>query len=341
MTIRFVWLFLELVPRREKLELIEQIQARFGLAPEQFSDPDTRVPLQVAIDLLDEAQEQTRAPNVGLVAAERMTLDHLGVIEFLARSKTTLGEALECLAHYARLLAEGMHLLVERRSDVTNVRLWFDSNLVLPPATYEFAAATLLRSARRISGNPKLKPVELHLMGPPPMDVSLHAHLFDCNLCFNMPVTQIVLDSQLLDLPLPHAEPVLGQLLQSYANTLMNSLPRNDGLVATVRDLLTAEIELRDARAGRIARRLGISVRTLARRLGECGTTYRELVNEARRQIALRDLAQTLRPIDDIAIQLGFASSQSFHRAFRRWTGDTAASYRERSRRAGFLQDRA
>ncbi|HTU61531.1 MAG TPA: helix-turn-helix transcriptional regulator, partial [Polyangiales bacterium] len=93
--------------------------------------------------------------------------------------------------------------------------------------------------------------------------------------------------------------------------------------------------------AARIARRLGVSVRTLARRLGECGKTYRELLNEARMRIALRDLAQTLRPIDHIALQLGFSSSQSFHRAFRRWTGDTAASYRERSRRASLLQSSA
>jgi AraC-like DNA-binding protein len=75
-----------------------------------------------------------------------------------------------------------------------------------------------------------------------------------------------------------------------------------------------------------------MSVRTLARRLGEESTSYRMLLDETRKHTALRDLAQTLRPINDIAHQLGFASSQSFHRAFRRWTGDTAASYRDRSR---------
>lgn len=337
-SIRFVWLFLEFAPRRAKLRLTEQLQARFGLSSTQFRDPNTRVALQLALDLLEERCALTSARDVGVLAARRAKLLHLGDVEYLARSKNTLGEAIDCIARYARLLSDGLHFQIEKRSDVAIVRLWFDSNLVLPNGLYEFVVATLLLSARRMSGVRDLTPAELHFPGPPPRTANRDGHLFKCKLCFNKPVTAIVLDARLLELALPKAEPALNRLLEKHADAILDSLPRSEDLVTMVRDMLAAETELRDTSAKRLARRLGVSIRTLARRLDQSGTSYRELLNEARRQIALRDLAQTLHPIEHIAVQLGFASSQSFHRAFRRWTGDTAASYRDRSRRGNLLQ---
>jgi AraC-like DNA-binding protein len=329
MTIRFVWLFLELAPRSKHAALTEQLRARFGLTPEQFRNPDTRVPLQLAVELLDAAVVRSAAPHLGMLAAERATREHMEIVEFMARSKRTVAEAIGCIAQYVRLLSDGVHLQVEQAS----VRIWFDSNLVLPNAVYELVVATLLLSLRRITGRPELTPVEVHLMGPAPHDASRYLRLFKCGMSFNMPVTQLVLDAQLLDAPLPNPEPMLSRILERYARAVMNSLPRNEDLVTMVRDMLASETELRDTSAKRLARRLGVSVRTLARRLGDSGTSYRGILDETRRHIALRDLAHTLRPIDNIALQLGFASSQSFHRAFRRWTGDTATRYRERSRR--------
>jgi AraC-like DNA-binding protein len=160
----------------------------------------------------------------------------------------------------------------------------------------------------------------------------VHRQVFNCTLRFNMPVTQVVLSADALSLPLSGAEPALSRLLDRQASAMLANLPRTDDLVTRVRDMLTAETDLCETSATRVARRLGMSVRTLARRLGEESTSYRMLLDETRKHTALRDLSQTLRPINDIAHQLGFASSQSFHRAFRRWTGDTAASFRDRSR---------
>jgi AraC-like DNA-binding protein len=95
-----------------------------------------------------------------------------------------------------------------------------------------------------------------------------------------------------------------------------------------VRRLLAARTELRGATAEQVAARLGQSVRTLARRLEAEGTSYRELLDRMRQQAAEHALAHDDRPIADIADRLGFASPQSFNRAFKRWTGTTAAAYR-------------
>ena len=332
MSIRLVWPFVELARKHEREDLIERLQTQLGLNQAEFEDPDARVPLQLAVDLLDQAIARTGTRNIGLLAAQQVTSEHIGITEYLARSKATLGEALTTSARFVRLLGDGAHQSIELRDDLAFARLWFDSNLVMHEAAYEFAVAARLGSARRITGMPELAPLEVHFMHPQPYDLSLHMQLFNCTLRFNMPITQVVLSAQTLNLPLAGAEPALSRLLERQATAMLATLPRTDDLVTRVRDMLTAEADLCETSATRVARRLGMSVRTLARRLGEESTSYRMLLDETRKLVALRDLAQTLRPINDIAHQLGFASSQSFHRAFRRWTGDTAASYRDRSR---------
>lgn len=338
MSIRLVWPFVELARQHEREDLVERLRASLGLNPTEFEDPDTRVPLQLAIDLLDQSIARTGMRNMGLLAAQQVTSEHVGIAEYLARSKATLGEALTSSAQYVRLLGDGAHQSIETRDDMAFARLWFDSNLVMHEAAYEFAVATRLNSARRITGMPELAPLEVHFMHPQPHDLSLHRQVFNCTLRFNMPITQVVLSAETLAIPLSSAEPALSRLLERQASTMLADLPRTDDLVTRVRDMLTAETDLCETSATRVARRLGMSVRTLARRLGEESTSYRMLLDETRKHVALRDLAQTLRPINDIAHQLGFASSQSFHRAFRRWTGDTAASYRDRSRHRNTVQ---
>lgn len=96
--------------------------------------------------------------------------------------------------------------------------------------------------------------------------------------------------------------------------------------------MLGGEVELRDVSVEHAAKRLGMSVRTLSRRLADEGTSYRALVEDARKHAAMRDLARDVKPINTIAIELGFSSAPSFHRAFRRWTGTTANNYRRKMR---------
>lgn len=332
MSVRLIWPFVDLAQRHGRADVVEQVRAQLGLSQAEFDDPDTRVPMQLAVDLLEQAVTRDGQRDLGLLAAELVDSEHVGIMEYLARSKGTLGEALKSGAHYVRLLGDGAHQSLETKDGLAYMRFWFDSNLMMHEAAYEFALAAALIWVRRLAGVPDITPVEAHFMHPQPADMTAHRRTFGCPIRFNMPITQLVLPADTLALSLASAEPALGRLLERQADAMLAGLPRTDDLVTRVRDMLTAETDLGETSASRVARRLGMSVRTLARRLGEESTSYRALLDETRKHVALRDLAQTLRPINDIAHQLGFASSQSFHRAFRRWTGGTAATYRDRAR---------
>jgi AraC-like DNA-binding protein len=114
-------------------------------------------------------------------------------------------------------------------------------------------------------------------------------------------------------------------------------LPCNDALTDRVRAMLAAEHDLQAMSLPQAARRFGMSVRTLTRKLREEGAHFSDLLAEVRRAAALRELEKGSRPIAEIAARLGFASTPSFHRAFRRWTGTSPDQLRReaRARRAG------
>src|ERR1700712_3981770 len=100
MSVRLAWPFVELARRHERADLVERLQAQLGLNQAEFEDPDTRVPLQLAVDLLDQSITRTGMRNIGLLAAQLVTSEHVGIAEYLARSKASLGEALTSSAQF-------------------------------------------------------------------------------------------------------------------------------------------------------------------------------------------------------------------------------------------------
>jgi AraC-like DNA-binding protein len=96
----------------------------------------------------------------------------------------------------------------------------------------------------------------------------------------------------------------------------------------TVRTLLPEELAQGRAEARNVARKLNLSVRTLGRRLGQEGTTYKLLLDEVRKELAYSHLSGLERSRPEVASLLGFSDVTAFHRAFKRWTGQTPGNYR-------------
>jgi len=334
MSIRLVWPFVALARQHGNGAAVEDVHERLGLTPAEFNDPDTRIPVQLAADQLKYAVAKSGCRDLGLLAARLVDSAHLGISEYLARSRPTLREALESGAHYVRLIGDGAYHRLDIEGDLAYARVWFDPQLVLHEATYEFVLALGVLRARRLTRLPELTPLEVHFPHPEPADTTRHRELFGCPCRFGMPITQVILSADALRAPLADAEPALGRLLERQADAMLRDLPDSTALSDRVRSLLQGEADLRRASVSHIARRLGMSVRTLARKLNDENSSYRELIDDTRKQAALRELSRGSRPITEIAYQLGFANTQSFHRAFRRWTGGTAARYREQTQKA-------
>jgi AraC-like DNA-binding protein len=147
---------------------------------------------------------------------------------------------------------------------------------------------------------------------------------FGCTARFNEPVNQMVLDKSFADMTLPHGDVVLSEILDQYGQSLLKQ-NSTDGFLSEVHKVLSDGFSRGDIRLQTTARKLALSGRSLQRELHGRGTSYRDELDQFRRDLAIDLLRRT--EIHEIASLLQFSDVSSFYRAFRRWTGKTPAAF--------------
>jgi AraC-like DNA-binding protein len=161
----------------------------------------------------------------------------------------------------------------------------------------------------------------------PPLHRALLEKLFDCPIRFDCESVEIRLPTRLLDLPLDLSDPEATEACRRHCDTLLERLGARGGIVDRVRKhLLLNPGDFPDV--GGTARHLGVSSRTLNRQLLRDGTSYLQILNDVRKELAIRYLRESDLNTDEIAERLGYAETTSFRRAFKRWTGKGTSSYR-------------
>ncbi|HET9831018.1 MAG TPA: helix-turn-helix transcriptional regulator, partial [Vicinamibacterales bacterium] len=132
------------------------------------------------------------------------------------------------------------------------------------------------------------------------------------------------------DLPLRRRDPVLRQVLQRHADEVLARLPSRRGIALEVQRALSSPAALADARVDTLARRLGMSSRSLQRRLSAEGVSFQSLLDEARKEAAARYVAESTLSLAEVAYLIGYSEPAPFHRAFKRWYGATPDQFRKR-----------
>lgn len=144
---------------------------------------------------------------------------------------------------------------------------------------------------------------------------------------FHQPQAALVMDAEVMQLPIRRSKPELDEFMLRAPEDWVFANPREPRLALRLRDYLAERLPL-PATAESAAEAMGISVRTLHRRLADEGTSFQRVKDEFRRDRAVQLLTKSQAPINRISEQLGFDSAASFHRAFRGWTGDTPGAFR-------------
>jgi AraC-like DNA-binding protein len=165
----------------------------------------------------------------------------------------------------------------------------------------------------------------------PPADPAMladYAEVFGCEVLFNQAASGLRIKESKLDVPLPQANEKLLDMLLEHATRLLAEITQNHLVSDQVKSLLRLMLKQQTPSSTVIAEKLGISSRTLQRKLGEEGTHYTDVLNELRLELALYYLKNTQLSLDSIAYELGYAEARSFYRSFKQWTGRTAGSYR-------------
>lgn len=190
----------------------------------------------------------------------------------------------------------------------------------------EAALAKLAQGVRALVG-PDARPRIVRFRHPRPADTREHAALFACELHFDAPHSELELSNDLLERPLPHANETYRSIFERQVDQALARLSTRSGLAADVREAARAALCSGHCSLASTARAMGIGARTLQRKLQTEGTSFGELIEALRRELAETYLAQDV-PIQEIAWQLGYKTPSAFHHAFKRWTGKTPNTLR-------------
>jgi len=310
-----------------------------GFAPTQADDPDARIPIAVETALWEEAARATGDSAFGLHAAERLRPGVFDVLDYVVRAAPTVRASWERLARYNRLVHDAAVFAVsEGREGVVRI----EHSLSRPGVAQsrhaaEFTLASLVVVGAQMSGAP-LRPVAVEFRHPAPDAAARAAHLrlFGRAPRYDRAVNALEIAGDAAARLVQTADPLLSRVVIRHADALLAERPAAaESTAGAVRRILTRL--LGDDEAGcslsAVSASLHMSERSLQRRLADEGVTFDVLLDDLRRELALRYLADEKVAIASIAYLLGYSEPSAFHRAFRRWTGTTPAEARQRRRR--------
>ena len=299
-----------------------------SLDPTGLEDPDRRIPFAQLVALYEQGARLTNDDAFGLHVGESVDPKAFDVLGYSVINSSTLGEAFDRAVRYNFIWTNGSCFSIEKGSPLTRlVYIYLDDSITERRHDAEMTFAALASLSRNVT-NADVSPTRVMFQHDPPRDPTEHQRIFRCSVEFSAPANQYFVASSALDLPILKADRGLCAVLDRHAEELIAKHPRNDTLVEQVRTMIKDELRGGNASLERIANQLSMSGRTLQRKLREHGTSHQELLDQMRRELAMRYLQEREMAICEVAYLLGFSESSALHRAFKRWTGKTPNEFR-------------
>jgi AraC-like DNA-binding protein len=299
-----------------------------GLDRDAINDASLRIPYSDLMLLSLHAASATKDAAFGLHVGEQVEMREYGVIGQAMLTSSTLGQSLRTLVRYLPIWTDVGAFSLEIDGSVAHFG-WAYSHRSLPEARQdcEMSFATVA-GLRRLTNGANWRLREVWFQHAKPKDTSEHVRIFGAPLHFGMPANTILLDRPFLDVPLTTANPELHAASTAEADKLLTEVGAEPSFSQCVlsfvrQELMDGRIDLQSA-----ARRLGVSRRTLQRKLEGEDCSYRQLVQQARQELSQYLLRDTHHTATDTAYALGYSEPSAFQHAFHKWHGIPPGAYR-------------
>jgi AraC-like DNA-binding protein len=316
---------------RAKQEAIEvdAVLCKAGLTHQQIDDPRARLSVKAQIRFLELAATALRDDCLGFHLAQKFDLRMAGLFHYVLASSDTLDEALQQAARYSAIVNEGITLRFREgrdiviRFDYAGVARHTDSHQI------EFAMVTLVRTCRQLT-NRHVSASRVSFTHQRRKDIAEFRTFFGSDVAFGAAVDELAFSPSIRQMSVVGADSYLNDLLVQYCEEAISTRatkPSSFGL--SVENAVAQLLPHGKARAGTVARKLGVSRRTLARRLASEGLTFAGVLQRLKSDLAKRHLADEALSISEIAWLLGYQHVSAFTHAFKRWTGSAPRALRQ------------
>lgn len=313
---------------------IEPALAAAGLQAQQLSDNSLRLPGEAHERLLDYFCEHSGDPLFGLNAANFVLPNSWSVLGYITMNCATLGDAMSRIMPFEKLVGdmgvsraevrdEQVHLIWDCRHQRPRIRRHLVENVL----------GSWLHYARWIADK-QMSPAGVWLQHSRPDEVALaqYEQFFGCPVLFDQPYSALIVPLPYLQLPLRQSDAHLLRTLEDHALGLLATLEEAP-LEQQVKYILRGLLKQGLPRKEQVAEQLNVSLRTLQRQLQQAGTSYQQVLDELRQELAEHYLLNSDLPIQEIAQYLGFTEPRSFHRAFKNRRGMPPGEFRQVHRR--------
>lgn len=292
---------------------------------ETLERPDLRIAVTSLRRLLELSAAASGVEEFGLLMAERGALANLGPVALVVREQATIGDALKALARFIHIHHSGMRLSIQPGNDIVTLAIDLRGALSRAPRqSTEMALGSLHRIIRSLAGE-DWQPLEAHLTHSPPRNRRYYRSFFGCPLVFNAESDALVISARDLECAIPSAHPLIANYLEKRVEAI-DVRPRqwDERVIEVVRTLLNNG----DCTADRVAEHFACTRRTIHRHLAECGTSFSEILDAERADLALRLIEDRNRPLANVAEMLGFSAQSAMARWFKGRFGRSVTEWR-------------
>lgn len=306
--------------------------ACLGIERTAFCDPNTRFDYRSLERLWQCAIDTTGDPSLPLRAAQRVQAGDFAVLTYIAAASRDSRSAFQTLRELLPLMSTLADIGLDDTSERPSVRYHWKPGLGISIPTREYAVGTIVRASRAL-GPHSWGPEEACFAYPPPDHADDYEGILEVPVRFDASHDAVVFSASMLSDPNPTSDPALVLALERHARELLAKLPLSDDLPSRVRNEI-ASLLPSGTSADAVAATLRMSARTLRRRLEAENTSYMQILDEVRCELARRHLAEEQRGVEQVAFALGFSDGSAFHKAFRRWTGKSPTDFARNPSRA-------
>jgi AraC-like DNA-binding protein len=299
---------------------VDILLRKSGLSRNQIRDPNARLEVQSQIKFLDFVAEVVDDDLLGFHLSQSFDLRTVGLLYYVIASSDRLDEALRRGARYCSVVNEGIKLTLHEGRESDLLLEYIGVPRHLDRHQIEFWMAAVLRVCRQVT-NRHVVAHRVSFIHRRSVTPELNA-FFGCEVRYDANADEAVFWPSSLKVPIVGADPYLNKVLVKYCEeALAHRKPVRNALGPRVENAIATLLPHGKAQASEVARRLGMSQRTLARRLASEGLTFVTVLRHLRSDLAKRHLADRDLSVSKIAWLLGYRDVSTFTNAFKRWTG--------------------
>lgn len=298
----------------------------YGYSSAQLRDPNTYISYTRLADLLDATADLCGEPLFGLRLAQSQSVLALGEIALSVGQQETVGDALTFADQHISLHAHGVHVKQVPHGDVLELQLSFDfSNATGLRQLAQLSAGQAFNTLSQMIDKPGAN-LKIHLLQAKPPEPLWQSELYSRHLKFGSYFAGVAFPLSWVGRKPHYDEQLLREHFQQRIKMLESIFP--DNLQAQVRHIISNLLPSGECSIERVGAGLNLHPRVLQKRLQAEGTSFRELLQRTRMEIAQRHLQHGQLSVTDLALNLGYADVAVFSRNFKRWTGYSPSQWK-------------